>query len=392
MGQIKYLKDADITNKRVLLRVDYNVSMDEHHKISNDTRITQSLPTINHMIKNNKIIIISHLNRPKKRDSEHSLAPVVEWIKTYLPDTKITLVNDFLTEDKSVFENQKNGEIIMLENIRFYPEEQACDPEFAKKLAELGDVYVNDAFGVDHHPAASLTVIDQYLPSYAGLLLEKEVKLIGGAIENPQKPFVALLGGAKVSDEIKLISRLIEIADQVLLGGGIANPFLAAAGFPIGKSICEQDMIETARSLIEHAANTNTDLVFPIDVTVGDLNSDEGGEVVKITDVPPDKAILDIGSETEANFGAIIAHAKTIVWNGPVGVFENPEYRQGTDFIYYSIVRNPNAISIIGGGDTLAAIARKVYIEKITHISTGGGAMLELIEKGTLPGIEALKQ
>ena len=203
---------------------------------------------------------------------------------------------------------------------------------------------------------------------------------------------IAILGGAKVSDKIKLISRLIEIADQVLLGGGIANPFLAAAGFPIGKSICEQDMIETARSLIEHAANTNTDLVFPIDVTVGDLNSDEGGEVVKITDVPPDKAILDIGSETEANFGAIIAHAKTIVWNGPVGVFENPEYRQGTDFIYYSIVRNPNAISIIGGGDTLAAIARKVYIEKITHISTGGGAMLELIEKGTLPGIEALKQ
>lgn len=392
MKSIKYLKDHKITDKKILLRVDYNVSMDEHHKISNDTRITQSLPTIKQILPHNKLIIVSHLNRPEGREEKDSLAPVVTLLKHYLPHTKITLVDDF-EKDKKPFEDQKNGEILVLENVRFYPGEAADNPKFAKELANLGDIYVNDAFGVDHRATASVVGITKYLPSYSGFLLEQEMKSIMGAIEHPKKPLVTIIGGAKVSDKIKLINKLITIADHVLLGGGLANPFLKAQGFEIGKSIIEPGMEKIARDLMALAKSKHTEIILPTDVVVGDPHNDKlGGIVCEVESIPTDLAILDIGPDTQARFGAIIARAKTIVWNGPVGLFENREYRQGTDFIYYSIVHNPDAISIVGGGDTLAAISKKEYINQITHISTGGGAMLELIEKGTLPGIEALKQ
>lgn len=325
------------------------------------------------------------------RNPDDSLKPVVAWLKKYLPSTKITLVDDFETDIKA-FSDQKNGEILVLENIRFYPGEADNDPRFARELAALGDVYVNDAFGVDHRIATSVVGLPRLLPSYGGLLLEKELEMIGGAIKNPKRPLVTIIGGAKVSDKIKLISKLITSADHLLLGGGLANPFLAAQGYEIGKSICEEGMVEQAQELIDLAKRKNTEIVLPTDVIVGDPHDNRiNGQVFPADEVPKNLAILDIGPDSKAIFGSIIAKAGTIIWNGPVGLFENPEYRQGTDFIYYSIVHNPDAISIVGGGDTLAAISKKEYIDKITHISTGGGAMLELIEKGTLPGIEALK-
>jgi len=393
MGKITYIDEVNLSEKRILLRVDYNVSINDDRSISDDARITQSLPTIKHLLPNNKIILVSHLDRPKERDPKFSLQIVVNRLKEYLPDTPITLIDDFLTADTSLFEQQKNGEILVLENIRFYKGEEKNDLEFAKQLAKLGDVYVNDAFAVSHRAAASVVGIPQFIPAYGGLLLKKEVEIITKAIEKPKKPLVTIIGGAKVSDKINLISKLIELADFVLLGGGLANPFLAAQGYSIGKSICEYEMLEKARQLLFLAAQKNTAIILPTDVIVGDpKNNENGGMVVKDDGVPADKSILDIGPETKARFGAIIAKAKTIIWNGPVGLFENPHYRQGTDFIYYAIAHNPEAVSIVGGGDTLAAISKKEYLDKITHISTGGGAMLELIEKGTLPGIEALKK
>lgn len=394
MNKITYIDEINLTDKRILLRVDYNVSMsDDHLSISDDARIAQSLPTIKQLTANNKLIIVSHLDRPKGRDPKLSLKVVVTRLQEYLPNTKITLINDFLTDDMDVFKQQKNGEILVLENIRFYKEEDQDDPTFAKKLADLADVYVNDAFAVSHRAAASVVGVPEYIPAYGGLLLKQEVEIIGKAIEKPRKPLVTIIGGAKVSDKITLISKLVEIADYVLLGGGLANPFLAAQGYSIGKSICEYEMIQKARQLLFLAAQKNTAIILPTDVLIGDpKDKEKGGSVVRVDGVPDNFAILDIGPETKARFGSVIAKAKTIIWNGPVGLFENPFYRQGTDFIYYAIAHNPEAVSIVGGGDTLAAISKKEYLDKITHISTGGGAMLELIEKGTLPGIEALKK
>jgi phosphoglycerate kinase len=394
MGKITYIDEVNLTNKRILLRVDYNVSMsDDHLSISDDARITQSLPTIKQLLPNNKLIIVSHLDRPKGRDPKLSLKIVVDRIKEYLPDTKITLIDDFLTTDKAVFTAQQNGEILVLENIRYYPEESKDDPKFSKALADLGDVYVNDAFAVSHRAAASVVGVPALLPAYGGLLLKKEVETIGKAIKNPKKPLVTIIGGAKISTKITLIGKLIEIADYVLLGGGLANAFFKAQGYSIGKSICEYEMVEKARQLLFLAAQKNTAIVLPTDVLVGDpKDKEKGGQVQKLDGIPEDMSILDIGPETKAKFGTIIAKAKTIIWNGPVGLFENPHYRQGTDFIYYAITENPDAVSIVGGGDTLAAISKKEYLDKITHISTGGGAMLEFIELGTLPGIEALKK
>ncbi len=395
MNKITYIDDTTIAHKRILLRVDYNVSLsDDHLTISDDARISQSIPTIKLLLPNNRLILVSHLDRPKGvRDPKLSLKVVVERLKEYLPNIKITLIDDFLTVDKTIFQNQQDDEILVLENIRYYPGEEKNDPKFAKELADLAEVYVNDAFAVSHRAAASVVGVPQFLPSYGGLLLKEEVEIITKAIEKPKKPLVTIIGGAKVSDKINLISKLVEIADFVLLGGGLANPFLAAQGFSIGKSICEYEMIEKARQLLFLAAQKNTAIIIPTDVTVGDpKNFELGGKEVRAEAVPSDASILDIGSETMARFGTIIAKANTIIWNGPVGLFENPNYRQGTDFIYYAIAHNPDATSIVGGGDTLAAISKKEYLDKITHISTGGGAMLELIENGTLPGIEALKR
>lgn len=390
--KIKYIDSVTIVDKRILFRVDYNVSLSEDRTIADDERIVQSLPTIQRLYQQNKLILVSHLDRPKKRDPKMSLSVVLKRLQEYLPNVKISLVDDFLSKDKTLFEKQKNGEILVLENIRFYPGEEKNDPEFAKQLASLADVYVNDAFAVCHRAAASVVGVPKILPSYGGLLLKKEVEMILKVLKNPKKPLVAIIGGAKISTKINLIGHLTEIADYVLLGGGLANVFFLAQGHNIGKSICEYELVEKARQLLFAAAAKQTAVVLPTDVLIGDpKNREKGGEIRKLNEVSDGETILDIGPETKAQFGSIIARAKTIIWNGPVGYFENPLFRQGTDFIYYSIAHNPEAISIVGGGDTIAAISKKEYLEKITHISTGGGAMLEFIENGYLPGIEALE-
>ncbi len=394
MKKIVYIDETDIKNKRVLVRADFDVSLNPNYTIADDARIKQNIPTLQYLLKNNnKLICVAKLDRPKKRDPKFSLKVVVNKLKEYLPKYKITLVDDFLKNDKKLFENQKNNEVLVLENIRFYPEEKKNEPEFAKKLASLADVYINDAFAVSHRTEASVVGVTSYLPSYGGLLLKKEIEMISRAIHNPKKPVVAIIGGAKISSKIPLINKLTEVADYVLIGGGLANTFLCAQGLEIGKSFCEYEAVSLARKLLFLAAQKNTAVVLPSDVIIGEPdNSENGGQIKKIDEIPKGAVILDIGPETQAKYGAIIAKAKTIVWNGPIGYFENPSFRRGTDFVYYSIAQNSQATSIVGGGDTLSAISKKEYLDKITHVSTGGGAMLEFIEKGTLPGIEALKR
>src|SRR5579872_4653372 len=390
---ISTITDTKIENKRVIIREDFDVSL-EKNKIADDTRLKKSLPTIEYLLKNNnRLILISKLNRPTGRDQEHSLKHIIPDLQKYLPHHKIVFVEDFLeAKSQEVFAKQTNEEIILLENIRFYPEEKANDAEFAKKLAALGDVYVDDAFAMMHRKEASVVGIPKYLPHFAGLLVEEEVTQIDRAIRNPKKPVVAIIGGAKISTKLPVLGKLLEIADYILLGGGLANTFFCAEGYNIGKSYCELEEVENAKKLLFLAAKKHTAVVLPTDVIVGDpKNLKHAGKDYRVNNIPAGLAALDIGPETKAQFGAIINKAKTIIWNGPMGLFENPAYSSGTDFIYYSIAHNPHAISIVGGGDTLNAIQNKHHLDKITHISTGGGAMLEFIENGTLPGLEALK-
>lgn len=391
---IHYIDDNHITGKRVLLRVDFNVSLRPDHSISNDERIRRAMPTIQHLLMNgNRLVLVSHLGRPKgERTQDLSMQVVAEKLKEYIPDKNIVLIDDFLSEDLDRFQNQGEGEILLLENIRYYPEEKRNDELFSQKLSQLADVYVNDAFGVSHRAHASVVGVTRHIESYGGLLLKKEVEMIRQVVDNPKKPVVAILGGAKISTKMNLIDKLTEIADHMILGGGIANTFLSAQGYEIGKSIAEYEEVENARRLLFHAVQKNTHIMFPSDAVVSkSTKENDPNQVVQIDQVPPDSYILDVGPESQAHYGAILAQAYTIIWNGPVGLFENQAYRRGTDFIYYSITQNEQATSVVGGGDTLAAISKKEYLDKITHISTGGGAMLEFIEKGSLPGIEALR-
>lgn len=388
---MKYIDEVTIAHKTVLLRVDFNVSLNLNQTIADDVRIRQSLPTIEHLLKHhNKIIIIAHLGEPEKRDPESSLHMVAKRLHEYLPKNKVTLVDDFLADDHQL-KNQTEDEIILLENIRFYPGEQANDPEFAKQLAALGTVYVNDAFGVSHRKAASLVGLPPILPSFAGLLMKKEITMLEKLMTNPAKPFVAIVGGKKISTKIKFITKLTTTADYVLLGGGLANTFLVALGHKVGDSIIAKDDLDLAKDILKLAEKEKTQLLLPTDVVVAKSTESHTSDVRRIDNIASHEQILDIGPDTQASFGAAISQAKTIVWNGPVGYMENPEFKRGTDFLYYAITHNVGAISVLGGGDTLAAINKKEYLNKITHISTGGGAMLEFIENGTLPAIEALK-
>jgi phosphoglycerate kinase len=389
---IAFIDQVALHDKRILMRVDFNVSLKKNRTIADDVRIRQALPTIQYLLEgNNKLIITSHLGRPKGRDSAFSLDVVAKKLADYLPHYEIITVEDFRT-DRSQLENQTPTQIMLLENIRFYPEEKANDPAFAQDLASLADVYVNDGFGVSHRSSATVVGVPQQLPAYGGLLMKKEIHQIGSVIAHPKKPFTAILGGAKISSKIHLIETLIETADDLILGGGIANTFLKAQGYEIGKSIVEDDALDQAKKMLFHAVQKNTRVIFPSDVVLGASLNSGASEIVPIDKVPKDRFILDIGPESQAVIGSVLAQAATIVWNGPVGYFENTAFRRGTDFIYYSITENDHAVSVLGGGDTLAAISKKEYLDKISHISTGGGAMLEFIENRTLPGIEALRK
>ena len=389
---MKFIDDVSLSHKKVLLRVDFNVSLNPNHSIADDARIKQALPTIEYILKHhNKIVLIAHLGEPEKRNAADSLTRIARRLHEYLPKHKILLVEDFM-KDASRIEFQKDDEIVLLENIRFYPGEQANDHAFTKHLATLGDVYVNDAFSVSHRKAASIVGLPQLLPAYGGLLLKKELTMLGGIMHQPHKPFVAIIGGKKITTKIKFINRLTAVADYLLLGGGLANTFLLAQGEKLGDSMVSEEDIQQAKHILAHAKKEGTEILLPKDVVVAKDRNDTQSEVKKISEVAKHDQILDIGPETQADFGAVIDRAKTIVWNGPVGYMENQVFKRGTDFIYYAITENESATSVVGGGDTLAAIAKKEYLEKITHISMGGGAMLEYIENGQLPGVDALNK
>ncbi len=388
------ITDTPIEDKTILLRVDFDVSLNPDHTIANDVRITQTLPTIKLLLeKHNKLIIMSHLGRPEGRDTNLSLSPAVKRLQEYLPDYQVALVDDFLSDaGKEQLKAQTPTQVLMLENLRFYPEEKKNDEAFAKALASLGEVYVDDAFAVAHRNEASVVSVPKFLPHYAGLLLEKEIKAIGSVLRDPKKPIVAIIGGAKTSDKLPLLYRLTEIADHLLVGGGIANTFLKAEGKNMGKSLVEDNLDEEVRKIIAHAKEKNTTIVLPKDgICASDKEATETTECM-LDQLTSDLGAFDIGSETQAIWGNVIAEANTIIWNGPVGYMENPAFARGTEFLYYSITQNGHAFSVVGGGDTLNAISKREYLDKISHISTGGGAMLEFIEKGTLPGLEALKR
>lgn len=386
---IKYIDEVQITGKRVLIRVDYNVSFKKDRSINDDTRIKNSLSTLQLLLKgNNKLILMSHLGKPKGRDMAFSMRPVVERLKAYLPEYSIRLIDDFLTEGAKL---QGEKEILVLENTRFYEGEKKNDPMFSKQLAALGEVFVDDAFGSVHRAHASTVGVAAYLPSYGGLLLKQEVTMIKKAIEAPERPVVAIIAGAKVSSKIGLIEKLMKTANTVLIGGAMTNNFLAAQGFEIGKGLVETEYIPEAKRLLDLADELHKAIILPVDRRIG-LQNDEVTEptVKRIDAISKDDETLDIGPETEALFSQFIASAKTVIWNGPVGYFENPQFAKGSVALYNAILNNPGVISILGGGDTLSVIKKLPDKDKITHISTGGGAMLELIEKGTLPGLEAL--
>lgn len=387
---MKYIDQVEIKNKRVLLRVDYNVPLKGTH-IVNDERIKQSLPTIISLLKNhNTVILLSHLGRPQGKDESLSLKPIAHHLEE-LFGQKVTFVPDLEHLPMEITRTGNLSHVFLLENIRFYQGEEKNDKDFAQQLAGFGDVYVNDAFSVSHRASASIVGLPHLLPSYGGLLLKKEVETIGNAIKDPKHPFVAILGGAKISTKLHLLTRLIEIADFILLGGGMANTLLLALKTNVGMSLVEKNELSHARKIIDLAREKRTRLLLPTDVIVGDKEGRHASAKL-VQHLSSHDRIYDIGVETQAIYAQAILQAKTIIWNGPMGLFETPLYARGTDFIYYAITATQGATSIIGGGETITALAGKDNLDKITHISTGGGAMLEFIENGTLPGIDALNK
>ena len=388
----KTIKDIDLKGKKVLVRCDFNVPMDENKNITDNARIVAALPTIKYLLENNcAIILCSHLGRPKGEfKPEFSLKPVAKELSKLL-DKQVIMSNDVIGEDtKKKAEELKNGEIMLLENVRFHREETDNDPEFSKQLASLAEIYVNDAFGAAHRAHSSTEGVAQYLPAVAGLLIEKELKFLGNALNNPERPFIAILGGAKVSDKIGVIDNLLEKVDTLMIGGGMAYTFFKAQGYEVGKSLCELDKLDLARELMEKAKNKGVKLMLPIDTKIGkefDINTES--KTVKYTEIPADWEGFDIGEETIKLFSEELRKAKTVVWNGPLGLFEFPQFAIGTNEIA-KVLSEINATTIIGGGDSAAAVKKAGLQDKMTHISTGGGASLEFLEGKKLPGIECL--
>lgn len=385
------IQDVIVAGKKVFVRVDFNVPMKDG-VITNDTRVRATLPTLNYLLEQGAALILgSHLGRPKgQRVAEFSLAPVAARLSELL-GREVKLAPDCIGEEVAqMAADLKAGEVLLLENLRFHKEEEKNDPEFAKALASLADVAVNDAFGVSHRAHASVEGITNFIPAVAGYLMEKEIKFVGQAVANPTRPFVAIIGGAKVSDKIGVIDNLLTKVGTLIIGGGMANTFVAAQGYSVGKSLLEEDKIELAKTLIAKAKETGVNLLLPTDMVVADrFAADADHKNVAIDAIPADWMALDIGTETAKTYAAALADAKTVVWNGPMGVFEMDAFAHGTTAVAKAVAAS-DATSVVGGGDSISALQKTGLSDQITHISTGGGASLEFLEGKVLPGIAAL--
>ena len=388
----KTIRDIDLKGKKVFVRCDFNVPMDENQNITDNTRIVAALPTIKYLLEQGcKLILASHLGRPKGEvKPEFSLAPVAKELSKLL-GKEVIMAKDVVGEDATEkAANLKEGEILLLENVRFHKEETENDKEFAKKLASMAEIFVNDAFGTAHRAHASTAGIAEYLPAVSGFLIEKELKFLGNAVNNPERPFVAILGGAKVSDKIGVIDSLLEKVDTLMIGGGMAYTFFKAQGYEFVNSICEIDKLDLAKNAMEKAKQKGVKLMLPVDTKIGkEFKPDTESKTVAWTEIPEGWEGFDIGAKTIEMFKEELQKAKTVVWNGPLGLFEFDQFSIGTNEIAKTL-SEIDATTIIGGGDSAAAVKKAGLEDKMTHISTGGGASLEFLEGKKLPGIECL--
>ena len=388
------IREADLKNKRVLIRVDFNVPLKEG-KVTDATRIVAALPTINYILSQPgaSLVVMSHFGRPKgKKNPEFSMVPVGKKFEELL-GRPVKVASDVIGEEvKKEVESLKAGEVLLLENCRFYPDEEANNPEFAKELASYGDIYVNDAFGTAHRAHASTEGVAHYLPAYAGFLIEKEVKFMAPLLENPEKPFVAIIGGSKVSSKISVLESLVKTCDAIVIGGGMAYTFLKVQGHQIGKSLVEDDYLDTAKNFLAAAEKKGVKVILPVDHVCA-AAFDENAEPVSVDgiDIPADLMGMDIGPKTTAAIVAELADAKSVVWNGPMGVFEFANFAKGTEAVAKALAAS-KATTVVGGGDSVAAINKFGLADKISHVSTGGGASLEFLEGKVLPGIKALEK
>jgi phosphoglycerate kinase len=386
------IADIDVRGKTCFVRVDYNVPM-KGTEITDDTRIRASLPTVKHLIDHGaRLVLASHLGRPKgKFVDELRLGPVAARLQELL-GKEVKKVDECVgPEVENAVKSMKDGDVLLLENLRFYPGEEKNDPEFAKGLASLADIFVNDAFGAAHRAHASTAGIADYIPAYAGFLMAKEIDVLGRLLESPERPFVAVIGGAKVSDKLSVLSSLIEKVDALLIGGGMANTFLLAKGYSVGSSLAEPAKVEDAKKIMEKAESLNREILLPVDVVVA--AKPEVGvpvKVVDVSDIPDEEMALDIGPKTREGFSKKLQSAKTVFWNGPMGVFEVEPFRGGTMEIAGAMAKL-DGFTVVGGGDSLSAIEMSGVKDKINHLSTGGGASLEFVEGRTLPGVACLK-
>jgi len=388
----KSIKDIDVKGKRVFCRVDFNVPMSEG-KVTDDTRIKAALPTIQYLSEQGAIVILaSHLGRPKGEAKEElRLTPVAERLSELL-DKKVAKADEAFGDSvKEQISELKEGDVILLENVRFYPGEEKNDPELAKSFAELADVYVNDAFGAAHRAHASTEGIAKYLPSAAGFLMDKELEVLGKALSNPERPFTAIIGGAKVKDKIGVIDNLLDKVDNLIIGGGLAYTFIKSQGHEVGKSLLEEDKIDLAHSFIEKAKQKGVNFYMPLDVVVADDFSENANtQIVSVEEIPSDWEALDIGPKTRELYSKVIRESKLVIWNGPMGVFELKPFANGTKAIAEALAEAKDTYSVIGGGDSAAAVEQFGLADQMSHISTGGGASLEFMEGKVLPGVAAL--
>ena len=391
----KTMMHLEPNGKKVFVRVDFNVPMDEHQHITNDTRIRATLPTIQHLLNAGAAVILAcHVGRPTEaREPQFSTRPIVARLEELLGQTVKWAPDCVGPEAEKAAADLKPGEVLLLENLRYHKAEKKNDPEFAKQLASLADVAVDDAFGVAHRAHASNVGITAHLETVAGFLMEKEINYIGKTLENPKRPFVAIIGGAKVSDKIGVIENMIDKVDTIIIGGGMAHTFDASKGYPIGDSLCERDKIDLAKALLEKAAKKGVKVVLPVDLVIADkFAADANTKIVDVDKVPDGWQALDSGPKTSEEYVNALKGAKTVIWNGPMGVFEFDAFAKGTEAVARAVAQatKEGAVSIVGGGDSIAALKKTGLSEKISHISTGGGATLELLEGKVLPGIAAL--